>query len=86
MSRKHNPLVALLALLLLALIVTWICTGCSKETDAEPEVVSNRFTIEVHKMNAIDFATVITDTDTGVSYLFYKSGYGGGLTKLEVAP
>jgi hypothetical protein len=87
MRRKHNPHVALLSLLLLALLVTWICGGCSNDTDADPAVEttveSSRFAIEVHKAGKLDFVTVITDKDTGASYLFYKSGYGGGLTKLD---
>lgn len=84
MRRKHNPHVALLALLVLAFIVTWICNGCSKEADVTPATA--RFTIEVHKAGELNFVTVITDTDTGASYLFYKSGYAGGLTKLETQP
>ena len=29
MRRKHNPMVALVALILLATILVWICAGCS---------------------------------------------------------
>jgi hypothetical protein len=78
MNRKHNPMVALGALILLAVVLTWICTGCSAEAEAAEE--ASRFTTEY----VGNRCTIITDNETGAEYLYYK-GYGaGGLTKLEV--
>lgn len=42
------------------------------------EIMTARFTTDVHG-NGIK---IITDTETGVQYLFVKSGYGAGLTIL----
>ena len=84
MRRKHNPLVALLALLLLALIVTWICGGCAIETAAARSETPPRFAVEY----AGNQCSIITDNETGVQYLLYREttnyGNGIGLCKLEV--
>lgn len=34
MYRKHNPYVALVALLLLAVILAYACTGCAVQAEA----------------------------------------------------
>jgi len=34
----------------------------------------------------VQYATVLRDKQTGVEYLFFKSGYGAGLCKLESSP
>jgi hypothetical protein len=86
MRRKHNPLVALLALLLLALVLTFVLDGCAVQTEAATEKPADRFTTKF----AGNGCTIITDNDTGVQYLYYRNGAGSsggsGLTKLEVAP
>lgn len=89
MYRKHNPWVSLVALLLLALVLALTCTGCTLEVsesgkrwitaEAEETKPAPRFTEEHHTLNL----AVITDNQTGVQYLAYKSAYGMGLTKLE---
>ena len=86
MNRKHNPMLALAALVLLAMILLLTCTGCASTAGPEtPEPMvptettsTDRFTVDY--MN--DGAQIITDTETGVQYLFYKFGYGAGLTQL----
>lgn len=87
MQRKHNPLVALLALLLLAFALTFVLDGCAVHTEAATE---SRFTQEFHYINGYHSAYIITDTETGVQYLAYevRSNYGKGigLTKLEGKP
>lgn len=95
MNRKYNPYVSLAALLLLALILVLVCTGCRAEAATDGAVVAvaertghaNRYTYEVeHNGFGPSFYT-ITDTWTGNQYLFVKygngNGVGGGLTKLE---
>jgi ABC-type glycerol-3-phosphate transport system substrate-binding protein len=90
MNRKHNPLVALVALLLLAVLL--LCAGCSgaaaAEEPEEPEI-PKRFTIEsydyLEELN-IDYITIITDTETGVQYIYVDGPYSGGLTVLQPAP
>lgn len=85
MNRKHNPLVALVALLLLAVLL--LCAGCSGAAAAEEPESSPRFIIEHReKHGSLPHYAVITDTETGVQYLYVKTGYGGGLTVLQPAP
>ena len=84
MKRNYKPHVTVVALLILALIVTWICNGCAVETNAATEEKTvERFTEEYAGNNLY----IITDNETGVQYLAYKylSNYGSGigLTKLE---
>lgn len=84
MRRKHNPLIALLSLLLLALILTWVCGGCAVQTEAAETEPAPRFTTEYGGNRC----TIITDNQTGVQYLFYyfpdmTGRAGGGLTRLE---
>ena len=86
MNRKHNPWVALVALILLATFLVMTYTGCSAspaEAEAEPPA---RFTCEqVGEAKGVDLY-LITDTETGAQYLLaenYGHGYGIGLTKLE---
>jgi len=83
MNRKKNPYVSLVALMLLALILVLICTGCRIETEAAETKPAPRFTSEY----AGDYCTIITDNETGVQYLAYarESNYGKGigLCKLE---
>lgn len=76
MHRKHNPYVALVAFLLLAVILAHVCTGCA----VQAEETAPRFTVE----KAGNGCRIITDNQTGVRYLYYAmNSYGGGLTKLE---
>lgn len=86
MRRNHNPYVALLALLVLALIVTWICGGCAVRTEAATNKTMERFTEEY----AGNDCFIITDNETGAQYLAYvrytNYGQGIGLTKLETQP
>ena len=86
MRRKHNPYVALVALLLLALIVSWICSGCHAEVAAatEPTEPTYRFAVDNAPTSGTYAAYIITDTETGVQYLFFRNGYCGGICKLEV--
>ena len=88
MRRKHNPLVALLALLLLALIVTWICGGCSVDDNPAPNymIEPGRFTTEETFRSGPYRGFVLTDTETGAQYLFIYNGGGIAMTKLEGKP
>lgn len=94
MNRKYNPYVSLVALLLLALILVLTCTGCTLEIsesgkrwisdEAEETEPAPRFTSEF----AGNGCTIITDSETGMQYLFYyypdmDDRAGGGLCKLE---
>ena len=44
----------------------------------------NRFQ-KIHGEGLIEGGEILLDTETGVQYLFYKSGYAGGLTPLQGA-
>ena len=63
--------VALLALLLM---------GCSTTAVGEPKIESMEGRFEVERL--YDDMTVITDTEEGCQYLYYKYGYGGGFIQL----
>lgn len=83
MNHKYNPWVSLAALLLLALILAFTCTGCTDAEAAETKPAP-RFTAEY----AGNSCEIITDNETGVRYLFYSYGTthnnrAGGLCKLE---
>jgi hypothetical protein len=84
MRRKHNPYVTIVALLLLALIVTWICGGCSKEICPAPDymIEPGRFTLEDSFKSGPYKGCVLTDTETGVQYLFIYNGGGFAMTHL----
>ena len=84
MQHKNNPWVSLVALLLLVLILVLTCTGCRIEAEAAETKPAPRFTVE----NAGNGCKIITDTVTGVQYLYYRHRYnryqsGSGLCKLE---
>lgn len=94
MHRKHNPWASLVALLLLALVLVFTCTGCTLEIsengkrwvsdEAEETKPAPRFTVE----NAGNGCKIITDNETNAQYLFYyypdmAGRAGGGLCKLE---
>lgn len=83
MNRKYNPWLSLAAFMLLALILVFTCTGCT-EGEATETKPAPRFTVE----GAGNGCKLITDTETGVQYLFYyypdmSDRAGGGLCKLE---
>lgn len=84
MYRKNNPWVSLVAVLLLALILAFACTGCARST-AEAAVTKNsdRFTFERHFYGSWPDCYVITDNATGIQYLLVTTSNGCGLTKLE---
>lgn len=42
---------------------------------------NKRFKV-IHTEGALSSITIYVDTETGVNYLFTKSGYAGGLTPL----
>ncbi len=65
----------IIAVLLVALFLLCAC-------GAEYEI-GERFVIEYSERSAgINSITVIRDTETGTAYLFVRSGYAGGLTRL----
>jgi hypothetical protein len=80
MYRKSNPWVSLAALLLLALVLVFVCTGCTSRAEAAETKPAPRFTVE-YLPNGL---RLITDTETGVQYLAYSEYHTGiGMCKLE---
>ena len=84
MNRKHNPWVSLVALLLLVTLLVAICTGCGP-VEAEAEEPA-RFAFDDAGRTFELWAYVITDTETGVQYLYVDGADGGGLIVLQPAP
>ena len=72
--------VSMVALLLLAAILVLACTGCLAEAEA---ATPSRFQIEEAGYGELLYAYIITDTETGVQYMFVDGHSCGGLTKLE---
>lgn len=79
MKHKYNPWVSLVALLLLAIILVFTCTGCTSQAEATETKPKARFTCE----NVGAGCQIITDNETGNQYLYHGSGYGGGMCKME---
>lgn len=66
----------IIAVLLAALFLLCAC-GAKKET-------KERFVIEYSEPSSAGSSiAVIRDTESGAAYLFVRSGYAGGLTRLE---
>lgn len=84
MNRKHNSLLSLAALLLLAVILVLICAGCADEDQLEMYKKSDRFTVEWYANNdrTMPDCYIITDTETGAQYLYVSSHNSAGLTQL----
>lgn len=89
MYHKSNPWVSLAGILLLLIILAFACTGCTGCTDAEAAERETepapRFTYEREdaRRSDIDSVFIITDTHTGVQYLYIDGYRAGGLCKLE---
>lgn len=85
MNRKHNPLLSVIALVLLFVILLFSCAGCETDATAETEdKPTARFTVEYSRPDGMGSCYIITDTETGVQYLYYRTGSGdGGLTVLQ---
>lgn len=85
MNRKHNPLLSVIALVLLFVILLFSCAGCETDaTAATEEKTAARFTAEYSKTDGTGACYIITDTETGVQYLYFRTGNGdGGLTVLQ---
>lgn len=54
--------------------------GCSTTAVGEPKIGSMEGRFEVERLYGD--MTVITDTEEGCQYLYYKYGYGGGFIQL----
>lgn len=58
--------------ILLAVMLVATLASCAVSDEAEKDRFENKYVGE--------YKTIIIDQDTGVMYLFVKSGYGGGLS------
>lgn len=76
MKHKYNPMLSLVALVLLALILVLSCTGCTVEAAAATDC---RFTSERFTGGYL----IITDNETGVQYLYVDDYNAGGLCVLQ---
>ena len=96
MNRTCNPWVSLVALLLGAVLLVLICSGCATVEavlGAEPAPTEpDRFVTEyTQDVGAGDTIRIITDSETGAQYLVYidsmhagnAGGRGVGITALQ---
>ena len=69
---------------LLAIILTMamaLCAaGCSGTEEETCQAEKQPFSRTTYDMQSTTYVSVIVDKETGVNYVFYKSGYGGGLS------
>lgn len=76
----------ILAAILAALTIAVFAVGCSSDVAAETEEPALRFSFERTESNANVRCWIITDTVTGVQYLYVDgAGYDSGMAKLEPA-
>ena len=80
----------LVAVLILAIAISFIVNVCTVDTEAATNKNTiHRFTVEAQQTSGFTTVHIITDNETGVQYLYYRSGAGqnggSGLTKLEVS-
>lgn len=85
MNRKHNPMLSLVAVLLLAVILVTVCIGCSGQVDAAE--TEDRFTVDVwaHRDPETYYMSwyILTDNETGAQYLVVAQSNGVGVTALQ---
>ena len=77
----------LIAILLFAAVMMTLLCSCGMSgitTDESGKITeeNGRFTIEEATYGILGRTYILTDTETGVQYLYYMNGYGGGLTPL----
>ena len=71
---------------LLAIILTmamaFCAVGCSGTDEETCQAEKQQFSRTTYNMQEtyVSVVSVIVDHETGVNYVFYKSGYGGGLS------
>ena len=69
---------------LLAIILTMAIVLCAAGCSGTEEEICNAdkqpFSRTTYDMTGTTYVSVIVDHETGVNYVFYKSGYGGGLS------
>lgn len=75
--QRRMYLLAIVVALASALVTT---CGCSTTAVGEPKIGSMEGRFEVERLYGD--MTVITDTEEGCQYLYYKYGYGGGFIQL----
>ena len=72
-----KTIILAITIIVCALIALSLC-GCHKESSTGIE--TNRFVrVESQDFTFSTYAQVFYDRETRVMYVFYKSGYGGGL-------
>lgn len=87
MKTKHNKWINLVTLLLLIAVVALNCTGCYArvswgEAEDSQEKTIDRFDVERNTLADVD-CYIITDTLTGVQYLYAGQHGSGGLCVLQ---
>lgn len=89
MDSKFHPAIAILTgilatLIMIVLVILLLNSRVGgKPVPAQTAAVSARFARARVWETAGSFGELITDTKTGVQYLFVKNGYSAGLVKLE---
>ena len=70
--------------ILVIFAIAMLFLGCNVKYAERPLDSNNeRFQLESSQWLKGGYVYIIVDKETGVKYMFYKNGYGAGLTKLE---
>ena len=67
------------------ILICCCIVGCNNNEDINTknsERFSERFIVTYGYVGFSEALSIIEDKKTGIKYLFYKSGHGGGLCKL----
>lgn len=70
----------IIAVLLSVVMMALLLAGCGRAGD--DSFVTGRFRIVETHDNFSSQETIFVDTETGVVYIWFRSGYGGGVTPL----
>ena len=69
-----------LLVIILTMAMVLCAAGCSGTEEETCHAEKQPFSRTTYDMQGTTYVTVIVDHETGVNYVFYKSGYGGGLS------
>ena len=83
MTANRHRLRTAIAAVVLSVFLLLGCVGCFPyQANEEYPVMDGRFMFAPSAQNPFPTSIIITDTETGVQYLYISNGYGSGLTVL----
>lgn len=74
-----KKIIIIFVVMLLLTVITLTLCSCQKE---DPQVTGRFVKVGSQSLDANHSVTIFYDSETKVMYVFYKSGYSGGLSPL----